>query len=105
MNILNYDKKNYGYVESKSLNIRYYCIENAQHYDTMLYLASLFFGIDELIKDKFTIEDVVNFIKKDITIVSIRTNSEEYKKRLIKDFTRFNFKLSTHFKRIKNDFY
>lgn len=104
LQILNYNKDNYGYVESKFLNIRYYCIENAQHYDTMLYLASLFFGIDDLIKDEYTAEEVANFIRTDMTIVS-DTDSETYKEKLLKDFTRFKTTSEGTFKRIKRDFY
>lgn len=105
MQILNYEENNYGYIESKSLDIRYYCLENAMHYDTMLYLVSLFFGVDDLIKDKYTVEEIADFIKKDIIIVAKDTDSELYKEKLINDFTRFSFTNSAKFRRIKSEFY
>ena len=98
---LNYDSYNYGYVVSRSLKKRYWATSLAQHYNITLYLSSLFFGIDDLIKGKYTKEDIINFVEKDIIIDSDRTTVET----VIQDMRRHLADVDWWFKRIKDDFY
>lgn len=69
------DEDNCGYVECPLLNARIYC-RNANHYDAALVLTSMFFGMEDLLKDNYTYDDIIKFIQEHIIIHSRITSKQ-----------------------------
>ncbi len=89
LELINYDKsREDSYVQSKSLNKRIYC-NGGQHYGACLNLACKFFGRG----DYYSTEDICNWIKNDITVVSSFTSVD----RIINDFKMLGANMLHHY--------